>query len=142
MSVVSNSYHMKSPRDSAAFSCSAGAAASRTSVMVRSPCLELERYGSGGDRRPGLLNLLLPGGVEDLLEAAPEHPLAGVRQLALGPKGLVLHDLSPGLVARRLVGPLDKGKGDGLAVLGFHRAIKVGDFPMVDVVRQGFDHPV
>src|SRR5207237_5155522 len=124
---------MKSPRGSAAFSCSAGASASRTSVMVRSPCLELGRYGSGRDRRPGLLDLLLPGRVEDLLEAAPEHPLA-VEQAAAMLHAVVLHDLLPSLVACRLVGPFNEREGHGFAILGLHRAVEVGDLAMIHVV--------
>src|SRR4029078_7777577 len=59
---------------------------------------ELQWRRSGGDWSPMRPPLLLRA-VEDLVEAAPEHALAGERHLALGLEALVGHDRLPGFVA-------------------------------------------
>src|SRR3954469_17913838 len=116
----------------------AGASVSRTSLMVRSPFPELQSAASGCDGRTRLRDGLLGGGIEDLFEAAPEHALAIERHLALGPQAFVGHDLAPRLVAGLLVGPFNEAEDDRLAVLGFHRAIEVGDLTVIDTVGDRF----
>src|SRR5262249_22109963 len=94
------------------------------------------RYG-----RARLLNRLLLSRIDDLLEAAPEHARAREWHFALWPQALVGHDLLPGLVACRLVGPFDERESDRFAVLGLHGPIEIRDLAVVHVVGERFDHP-
>src|SRR5688572_11400637 len=78
--------------------------------------------------------------VENWPEAAPEHALPVEWHLvAIRLDALVHHDLRPGSVVGRLVGPFDEREHHVLAVLGLHGAPEVRDLTVGHVVAPGFD---
>src|SRR6185503_17233318 len=117
----------------------AGASSVRTSDISTSFFFPVVSSFSGGDWGRCLPNFLL-GGVENFIEAAPEHALAVERHFTLRPQALVGHNRLPGFVAPGLIGPLDEGEDDAFSILRLHRAVEVGDLAFGHVIAERFDH--